>query len=194
MLNGQAVQYYGNNDTAAVFYFENGKRNGYARTYDTSGHLSSTSYVFYDIKSGPLEEYVNGKLNAYFFYSLGDSLLIYLSYDSLRKGKMITEVQSDYFFLQKYDFGMLSDSGWGGRNTEYLLYTPNPPGFNFQYSFVTVDSSFHVISVIREFDRTKPWSIFETLRIQNRRERMAIRLEVNDPVAGRITLFRILKD
>lgn len=193
ILHGKRIDYYINGQIADKFFYENGKQNGYASVFDTNGNLLNKDFYYYDIKTGPSIDYLNGKISGYWFYSLNGDALFTLQYDSL-KGKRITDTHSGYFFYHVNDFMDLTDSGFSEKKQEYFLYTPNPPKYNFDYSLVIVENGYNIKSTIKRFDNDLPWSTFSLNKNLDSTEKFALKLLIRDSInGGDIAMFKILK-
>ncbi len=194
VLNGEQTDYYPNGKIMTISNYENNKQNGYTYTFDSVGGLQTQDFFFYDIKTGSSIEYTNSVVN-YWFYSLDNTILFNLSYDSLSLKKKITELQSEYFFFNKRVYSDLTQKGISSKKEELFIYTPNPPKYNFRYSLVSIDSQYKNEITIKTFDSTKPWSvILLDDEIKNKTiKKIAIKLLVYEPLLkGDITMFKFL--
>jgi hypothetical protein len=179
---GNDIFYHANGAIAAKRAFTNGVLNGYTFSYDSVGHLLKQDYYYYNLRSGGSMEYLHNKLKYYRFFSLEKDILFYLDYDSL-KGRKLPEIQPGYFFYRQTKYTTVDENDSLADRIEYFLYTPNPPKFNFQYSLVTIDSNRKVLSVLKDFSNTKPWSVFNRDKEhENINRKIALRLTITDSI------------
>jgi len=193
--NGERNDYYQNGKLAARSFLENGKRNGYSLFFDTTGELIAKDFFYYGIRTGNSSEYVGSSISDYWFYSLDNKLLFYISYDTLSKSKKITDMQKSFFFYNQRSYSDLTLNGLNSVAREYLIYTPNPPHYNFRYSLVLSDENYTKVEEVMKFSNDTPWSFF-TLNDSlptGKEKRYVLRLAVSDSIAGGdIVMYKIL--
>ncbi len=193
--NGQCVYYNHNGNIGAKQYYENDVLNGFSLLYDSVGNIVQKNFYFYGIRVGNCIDYHNNKDSVYRFYSLDNNMLLYITYDSLSRSKKITEITDGFFFFFKRDFAEFSSSKVDNRKTEYFIYTPNPPIYNFRYSLVIADSIYDEVDEINNFEQNTPWSVFylEDSLSNLKNKGYALRLKVSDSInGGDITMYKWL--
>jgi hypothetical protein len=190
-LTGQQVVFFNNGKIANIQNFDNGRRNGLFKYYDSTGNLVKEENYYFDLREGSVIKYKENKPDEYIFLSLDEKPLLSFSYDHLLN-KKITEEISQFFFFSYNDFiDMGVDSVKSKR--DYLLYTPHPPKYNFQYSLVNIDSAYQIKEELKRFNQDVNWVRFELLHQKLQEKTFALRLEIKDPVAGGIIMYKILK-
>jgi hypothetical protein len=193
--NGHSIYYYKTGKISAKSFFENGKQNGYSLFYDIDGKLISKDFFYHGIRAGSSSKYSNNSISKYWFYSLDNKLLFYISYDSLTSRKRITELQERFFFYNEREYSDLAFNEISKPKKEFFIYTPNPPKYNFRYSLVLTDNKYKKVTEVEKFSTETPWSVFtvdENLLLNND-ERYAFRLLISDSVSGGdITMYKFL--
>jgi len=186
--------YYENGGLAIKGFCVNGLQSGYSYNYNKDGDLLLMEFYYYGLKVGNNIEYSHGKVLHYWFSSLDYLDLLDLDYDSL-KTKQITELNTEYFFYHYHEYSLLLEKDSTVRKGQYFFYTPNPPNFDFKYSLVLIDSTYKLISVLKEFDNNRPWSLFDCDQNPKKaNEKLAIRLEIMDSINNKkIGMLKVLK-
>jgi hypothetical protein len=192
ILTGQKIFFHNNGTIYSKQNYSNGELNGFSFFYDSSGNLYSKQYFYYGVKAGHDVNYNTNHPCEYSFFSLENELLFYLNYDSLGNNKL-TQEKPSYFFFKTRKFSLLSDTT-GAKNTEYFIYLPNPPKFNFHYSLVTIDSSYNILAEKQVLDSNRIWDTF-TIVDSTEKVAYAIRLVIIDSINNndRYTMFKKLK-
>lgn len=192
--SGSDVIYNKNGLISFKSEFANNKQNGYSYRFDSGGNLVEKSYNYYGLNVGGSAKYYNGSVKEFYFCDLDENSLMYLNYDSL-KGRRFGDIQRNLFFFhesnyQPYDSRSVPDS-W----KTYFVYTPSPPKFDFKYSFVTIDSSFKVLSVLNEIGNDQPWSIVNIdWKPEQSNQRLALRVKIRDSINKKeMTAFRVVR-
>ncbi len=139
--SGMDIIYNRNETIASKSIFANGRQNGYSFHFDSSGKLVQKSYSYYGLNGGGSVNYYNDSVKEFYFYDLDDNVLMYLNYDSIN-GRRLGDIQRNLFFFHDSYYEPYDIHGVLHSWKSYFVYTPNPPKFDFRYSFVTVDSSF----------------------------------------------------
>ena len=180
--NGFDILYFQNGMISVKSYYKDGKQDGYSYIYNDKGKLISQNYFYYGIRMGNNVEYLDGVIKKYWFYSLDNGILFYLDYDSI-KGKQLTDFQASFFFYHIKEYYILDKKDSQIKKTEYFPYTPSPPKFEFKYDLILVDSNRKVLSVLKEFSNSQPWSIFDLdNKIENSSIKRALRLQIVDSI------------
>jgi hypothetical protein len=178
ILEGNLQDYYINGNIKIQSYYQNGKTNGQVKFFDSSGAISCTQNMYFDLRVGPTIEYKNGIVNQYYFYSLENKELLHIDYDSV-EGKGIEEItDTTLFFWHSYDY---STSDSKETKTDLFIYLPNPPGCNFQYSICVVNREYEIKEIVKEF---KPYQHFDKIYLDysslKTDETFAIKLTVDN--------------
>ncbi|NCI45800.1 toxin-antitoxin system YwqK family antitoxin [Sediminibacterium soli] len=190
-LNGERIEYNSNGTILSRSFYEKGRQNGAVDVYNEKGMRVNSYFMYFDLKVGDDISYRNSVPFLYNFYSFDGKRLFNINYDSLGNRK-ISDVQSDYFFYNKRTF-LITKYSTNERRSEIFIYLPNPPGYNFRYSIVTVDDKYQILSEIEKLDGVNRWEIFEVNESPSPHH-LAIKLEIDDPnVAGRTTMFKIIE-
>jgi hypothetical protein len=191
---GIDIFYYKNGTVQSKAEFADGEQNGYSFNYDSSGKLEQKSYNYYGLNVGGSANYLNDSIKEYYFYDLDENVLMYLEYDSIR-GKQLGKIQPTLFFFHDSHYQPYDSHGMAHTSRSYFVYTPNPPKFDFRYSFVAIDSSFKVLSVLREIGNNQPWSIVNLdWQPDHPNQQLALRLKVRDSINNvNMTAFKIVK-
>jgi hypothetical protein len=189
VLEGEKRDYYANGKIKSIQSFSNGTLNGFTYFYDSLGYLFSQQYTYYGVKAGHHIDFKYQKPIEYGFYSLDNDLLFYLNYDSLI-GKKIDDFEASYFFYKERPLARDFFSRQN-QNREFFIYLPQPPKFSFEYSVVTIDSSYKIKSVEKLLNKNTIWDLFILDENQNN---SAIRLIIIDSLNGnsRYTMFKKL--
>lgn len=191
-LHGPCTEYYNTGYRAAEFSFEHGKQNGYVNIFDRSGKLVLQRYFYHDLLCGPTTVYNNGLVSKYTFYSLDNNSLIKLDYNELKLNSITSKVDNFFFYFER-DYSQFKNGEYVSTGVHYLIYTPDPPNYQFQYSLVKIDSNYNVLSVLREF-KIHPWEIFTLPNgSKNESSLIALRLTLKDPVKGEGVMFKVLQ-
>lgn len=192
--SGTDIIYYKDGIIQSEAEFVDGKQNGYSFNYDSSGKLVQKSYNYYGLSVGGSGDYINDSIKEYYFYDLDDNVLVYLNYDSI-KGRRLTDIQPNLFFFHDSHYQHYDSHGTLHTSRNYFVYTPNPPKFDFRYSFVSVDSSFKVLSVLNEISNNQPWSIITIdWKPDHPNQQLALRLKVRDSINDKdLTAFKVVK-
>lgn len=184
-LNGEMNEYYKNGFLSTKSNYENDKVIGPTIIYDERGNKIKSENYYYDIQVGESIKYENEKVATYHFFSFSGESLFSINYDASRKAR-ITDIQTNYFFLNKREYADVSFDGIGPHYEEIFIYTPNPPLYNFRYSLVMVDPQFSQVKLVREFNNMKPWTVF-TIDANSKMDKdmsYAIKLVINDSISG----------
>lgn len=189
IINGESIEYYDNGEMSSKTNYVQGKRNGIISLYSKAGQIVNEYFTYYDLKVGEDIQYRNGIASSYCFYSFDNKKLLFIKYDSIGKYP-ITEIQDGFFFytIRKFDIIDSSDS-----QMEIFLYTPNPPNYSFQYSLVVVDVNFTLKEEVERFSPSNRWAIFSGKIQKKVHEKLALKLEIDDPnVPDRIIMYKII--
>lgn len=190
-LNGENIEYNENGTISSKVFYDNEKQNGEANIYDARGKLINKYFSYYGLKVGEDLSYSDGRLITYSFYSFDNKKLLSINYDSIGD-KSITDVQEGFFFYTKRHFNTNTPSSM--KHAEVFLYTPNPPNYNFKYSLVHIDDKYAVKSEIRKFSQSDRWSVFDIEQDNKTNEKIALKLEINDPnVPKSIVMFKAIE-
>ncbi len=180
--NGSDVSYYQNGVIAVKCSYKDGKQDGYSYIYNDKGKLISQNYFYYGIRMGNNAEYSDTGVKKYWFHSLDYGILLYLDYDSI-KGRKLSDFQTTFFFYHVKEYYILNKTDSPIKKTEYFLYTPNPPKFDFKYDLVLVDSTRKVLSVLKQFSNSQPWTEFDLDdKVENSNNKRALRLLAMDSI------------
>lgn len=191
---GTDIFYYKNGTVQSKAEFADGKQNGYSFNYDSSGKLVQKSYNYYGLNVGGSANYLNDSIKEYYFYDLDENVLMYLEYDSIR-GKQLGKIQPNLFFFHDSHYQNYDSHGTLHTSRSYFVYTPNPPKFDFKYSFVAIDSSYKVLSVLSEISNNQPWSIINIdWKPEYPHQQLALRLKVRDSINNvNMTAFKVMR-
>jgi hypothetical protein len=191
--SGTDIIYNRNGTIASKAGFADGKQNGYSFLFDTSGNLVQKTYSYYGLNVGASVNYSNDSVKEFYFYGLDENVLMYLNYDSI-KGKKLGEIQSKLFFFHDTYYQPYHNQGTYQDLKSFFVYTPNPPKFDFKYSFVLVDSAFKVLSVLNQISNSQPWSIINIdWKSDHPNQKLALRLKIRDSINNKdITGFKVL--
>jgi hypothetical protein len=180
--NGHDIVYFPQGTVAVRSFYKDGKENGSSYIYNEKEQLTTEYFFYYGIRMGNNVRYSNGAASKYWFYSLDDSVLFYFDYDSI-KGKRVPDLQPHFFFYHVQQFNTIDKPDSLSRNSEYFIYTPNPPRLDFKYDLVLVDSSRNVLSILKEFSKTQPWSVFDlSNKVESSNKKTALRLQIFDSI------------
>jgi hypothetical protein len=95
----------------------------------------------------------------------------------------LPDLQSNFFFYHIKQFNTIDNPDSLPRNTQYFLYTPNPPKLDFKYDLVLIESSKKVLSVLKEFSNSQPWSVFDlNNKLEYSNKKRALRLQIIDSI------------
>lgn len=177
VINGESIEYYDNGVISSRLNYEQGKKNGIVSLYSKAGELENEYFTYYDLKVGENVHYRNGVTSSYSFYSFDNKRLFFINYDSVASNP-ITKIQDGFFFFTVRNFHLINNSN---NQIEIFLYTPNPPNYDFQYSLVVVDEKFTLKKEIEKFPRSNRWTIFSNEVQKGINEKLALRLEIDDP-------------
>ncbi len=192
--NGSDIIYNKNGTIAWKANFADNQQNGYFYHFDSSGNLVQKGYSYYGLNVGGNITYIGDSAKEYYFYDLDEKLLMYIDYDSI-KGKQFGSTHPILFFFHENHNQPYDSHGNVHSSRSYFVYTPNPPKFDFKYSFVAVDSSFKVLSVLNEIGNKQPWSIINIdWKPERPNQQLALRLKVRDSINSvDMIAFRVLK-
>jgi hypothetical protein len=178
ILDGDRIDYYINGKTKLQLQYKNGKINGEVKIFDSTGEISETQNIYFDLRVGPSIEYKNKQVSQYYFYSIENKELLHINYDSI-EGKKIDQLNDTSFFF--WHFNDYSTSESNTPKTDLFLYLPNPPKFNFQYSLCIIDDKYNIKQTIKDLNPEKSWDIvnldYTSLKSN---ESFAIRLTIDN--------------
>jgi hypothetical protein len=178
VLDGKKTDYYANGKIHSHLYYENGKINGETKIYDSSGNISETQTIYFDLRVGPSIEYKSNQISQYYFYSLENKELLHIDYDSIQRKKIEQLNDTRFFFWHLNDYNT-SESPL--PKTELFLYLPNPPKLNFKYSLCIVDNKYNIKQTTKEFAPNKSWeTITLDYSVLKSGESFAIRLTIDN--------------
>jgi len=178
ILNGNRKDYYPNGKIKSQLYYENGKINGETKIYDSTGNISETQNIYFDLRVGPSIEYKNKQISQYYFYSLENKELLHIDYGSIQGKKTEQLNDTTFFFWHLNDY---STSESNVPKTDLFLYLPNPPKLQFKYSLCIIDNKYDIKQTIKEFPSNKSWDIVNLdYLVLKTGEFFAIRLTVDN--------------
>jgi antitoxin component YwqK of YwqJK toxin-antitoxin module len=190
--DGKRTDYYKNGEIAAVTDYSHGHINGESKAYDENGRLTLLMNFYYDLQVGPVMTYANDSLVAYSFHSFEGEPLMFLEYDSLIY-KPITKMVTDFFFFKKRNLIEVFDYGVKEQKSEYFVYTPHPPKYNFRYSLVIIDDNYKEEKTIQSLNNKTSWSNFSLTESLESTNHYALKLLIFDSiVGGDITMLKKL--
>jgi hypothetical protein len=193
--NGFDTIYNKNGSIAYSADFSGDKQNGYSYHFDSAGNLIEKSYNYYGLNVGGSINYLNDSVKEYYFYDLDENLLLYIDYDSI-KGSKFGESHHILFFFHDSNYRTYDNRGAVHSGKTYFVYTPNPPKFDFKYSFVAIDSAYKIHAVLNEISNKQPWSIVNiNWKPENPNQQLALRLELRDSINNKdMVAFKVLRD
>lgn len=185
---GIRTNFHSNGTVSSQQLYHDGKLNGFASFYDSTGTKYAQQYYYHGLRAGPSISWKNGHPESFYFYSLDNRLLFELSYEDLQHGSL-TQVQSGFFFFNISDVSVLEGEKAENFSKEILLYLPQPPKFDFQYSVVKIDSGYQVLSTLQ---KCPPDQVFTTINVAvTDTAGLAIKLVIQDSVkGGTYTMFK----
>ena len=154
-VNGPSVDFHQNGKIASIANYIMGDEHGVTSFYDSSGNIFQTNYYFHGIHVGPFTMFKEKKPFKYSFYSFDGRRLFQLNYDSISEMEIKNWKDKLFFFTENY---AVDDYNPQNVKKIYFLYLPNPPEFEFKYSFCLLDSSDKIIKTVENFDSAKPWT------------------------------------
>ena len=194
VADGENTLFYGDGVSIAVKdFYSNGALNGYSYTYDKEGELLTQDFYFHGIRTGNCIEYLDGSPKYYWYCSLDHHNIFHINYDSVKNQKWSDFVNGTINF-RSYDISVLGNGDSIVDIKSYFLCLINPPKFDFQYSIVQIDTSFRVLSVLKNFSKNMPWAEFD---LEDKPEKInlkyAIRLSITDSINNKkTTVFGLL--
>lgn len=188
LLEGIRTNFHPNGKVSSLQLYHDGKLNGFTSFYDSAGTKYSQQYYCHGLRAGPSIGWKNGHLESFYFYSLDSRLLFELSYEELQQDSL-TQVQSGFFFFNISDVSVFEGEKGETFSKEILLYLPQPPKFDFQYSVVRIDPGYQVLSTLQ---KCPPDQVFTTINVAvTDTTGLAIKLVIQDSVkGGRYTMFK----
>jgi hypothetical protein len=194
VLDGPCSEFYQNGILSIKYEYSNGLVHGHQYLYDTVGRLISENNYYYGLRVGDGIEYGGNGISDYNFYSLDNTLLFHISYDSVKQ-KKILDLEKNFFFYTQSEYQIMDSMHLSKMRKEYLLYLPNPPKFRFDYTLVVVDSMSRVKSEVAKFSTKYPWVRFDRPEINyDKNNALALQIVVADSnkVVGKAHLIKHL--
>lgn len=184
-LNGERKDFYDNGKLSSLSYYDDDKLTGEVTVYSKNGEKLKVEFYYYGYQVGHSTKFVLKKPQEYFFYSFGGEPIFSISYDTTLR-KRITDVQLNYFFINKRESTDISPEGFIGQNIEVFIYMPQPPLYNFRYYLVLTDTLYDQVKIVKELNNNEPWSRFIVNLSEKRNDKLeyAIKLLVTDSIAG----------
>jgi len=188
-LHGERKDYHSNGQIASIVFYNMGNENGLTSFFDSSGRLFQTHYYFHGLQVGPLITYSSESPVKYSFYSFDGYRLFMLDYDSSMEKTIESWRNKLFFFNENY---VVDDYNPKNVKRQFFVYLPNPPDYNFAYSFCIVDSSGQITRTLKNFSLSEAWTQYVAdPQEKKENESFAFNLQVNR--AGKIIFSDIRK-
>ena len=158
ILDGDRIDYYSTGKRKLQLHYQCGKINGEVKLFDSTGEVTLSQNIYFDLRVGSSIEYRNKQIGQYYFYSLENNELLHINYDSA-KGKKIEQLNDTSFFFWHYNDRVSSDLNV--PKTELFIYLPNPPKFNFEYSLCIINHQYDIRQTIKVFSQDKSWEVID---------------------------------
>lgn len=190
ILNGERKEYQSNGTISSITNYKDGLLNGYFTTFDEHGKKLKKEYYYYDIKVGHEFTFSEDTLLKYSFSELTGKTLLELDYNNC----CINLDKTDKFSINSQKI-VSTNYGFKQNETEYLLYLPNPPKFEFKYSLSLLDTVKKIIvKDVRVFPTDSIWakfSISDSSKYQNAKDGLTyvIKLNINYTISNKSTHY-----
>lgn len=168
-------EYYKNRGLKIKVGLKDGKPHGRSYIYDSSGNLILTNFFYYGLRTGPGQNFKDGSITDYYFYSLESQEIYHLDYDSIGT-KGLLEVNNKFFHI--------SSASMNDSTLEFRIYNICPTKYKCNYNLIIADSLQHFKKLLYHFNDDSIWhtAIINTSYQLEKNEYYAIKIDVIDSV------------
>jgi len=169
------IEYYKNGVLKIKGGLKDGLPHGRSYIYDSSGNLILTNFFYYGLRTGPGQNFKDGSITDYYFYSLESQEIYHLNYDSIGT-KGLLEVNNNFFHINSVS---IDDS-----TLEFRIYNICPSKYKCDYNLIIADSLQNFKRLLHHFSND---SIWHTVKINtslqlDKNEYYAIKIDVIDSI------------